>query len=163
MKTTTEKWIINVTNCTAWSYADTDEKAAEKLSEAIQYAKESAELCERNAVDYPTLAEMYERHAAEYKAARYEIMTFEEFQKRQRAKLIAGDPIEETAEEYNDALDILPPTHWVQIDGVSEFCMCEMLTGSYTTQHAHDLRTDKYYCKTVDVLDKSTWIHNYIR
>lgn len=160
---TNEKWIINVTNCTAYSYADTDEKAAEKLNEAIQYAKEYAELCEKNAANYPTLAEMYERHAAEYRAARYEIMSFEEFQKREREKLITGEPIEETAEEYNDALCVLPPVMWVTIDEVTEFCMSERLTGSYTTQHAHDSRTDKYYCKTVDMLDKSTWIHNYIR
>jgi hypothetical protein len=163
MKTTTEKWIINTTTCTAWSYTDTDEKAAAKMAEAIQYERECAERCEMHAANRPEDGDYWSKQAAQHRAAKFEIMSFEEFQKRQRAKLLAGDPIEETAEEYNDALDILPPTHWVQIDGISEFCMCEMLTGSYTTQHAHDLRTDKYYCKTVDVLDKSTWIHNYIR
>ncbi len=158
-----EKWIINITTCTAWGYTDTDEKATAKLREAEQYEKDSAELCESNATNYPSMSEYFKKQAEQHRAAKFEIMSFEEYQRRQREKLLAGDPIEETAEEYNNALDILPPAHWVTIDGVTEFCMSERYTGTYTTQHAHDLRTDKYYCKTVDMCDKSTWIHNYIR
>lgn len=159
----TEKWIINTTTCTAYSFTDTDEKATAKLLEATQYEKESAELCERHAKNYPERAEYWQKQAEAHRAAKFEIMSYEEFQKREREKLLAGDPIEETAEEYNYALDVLPPVHWVTIDGVSEFCMSERYTGTYTTQHAHDKRTNKYYCKTVDMCDKSTWIHNYIR
>lgn len=87
----------------------------------------------------------------------------EEFTKRQREKLLAGEPKEVTAEDWHDALDILPPVNWVQVDGVDEFCMSERLTAYYTTQYAHDLRSGKYYCKTVDMLDPKTWIHNYLR
>lgn len=68
-----------------------------------------------------------------------------------------------TAEDWHDALDILPPVNWVQVDGVDEFYMSERLTAYYTTQYAHDLRFGKYYCKTVDMLDPKTWIHNYLR
>lgn len=159
----TEKWIINTATLTAWNFTTSEEEAAAIMQRAIEHEAEWAERCESIAANRPEEADYWHRQAAQHRAAKFEIMTYEEFQRRQREKLLAGSPIEITAEEYQHSLEILPPEKWVTVDGVSEFCMCEHLTATYTTQCAHDLKTDKYYCKTVDSIDPTTWIHNFIR
>lgn len=163
MNTQNEKWIVNVTYTEAWSFTESEEEAATILKEAIRCEMEAAGLCERHANNYPENADYWNREAERHRAAKFEIMSYEEFTRRQREKYLAGEPIEVTAEERDDALNILPPVNWVQVDGVDEFCMSECLTACYTTQYAYDLRTGKYYCKTVDMFDSSTWIHNYLR
>ena len=69
---------------------------------------------------------------------------------------------EVTEEQFNAALDVLPPLKWCTIDGIEMFCISEMTDGTYTTQYAHNEHNGKYYCATVDVMDKSTWINNRI-
>ena len=163
MNTQNEKCIVNVTYTEAWSFTDSEGKAAVILEEAKKYEKEAAELCERHATNYPDNADYWKRQAERHRAAKFEIMSGEEFTKRQREKLLAGEPLEVTAEDWHYSLNVLPPENWVQVDGVDEFCMSERLTAYYTTQYAHDLRSGKYYCKTVDMYDPKTWIHNYLR
>lgn len=77
-------------------------------------------------------------------------------------KAILAKPIHEiTKEQYHDALNLLPPVNWYRVGDFEMFCMSERITGSYTTQYAHDTLTGKYYLKTVDMDDPSTWIHNF--
>lgn len=159
----TEKWIINTATLTAWNFTTSEEEAAEIMKRAVQHEADCAESCTRHAAEYPENADYWNKQAEQHRAAKFEVMTYEEFQRRQRAKLLAGDPIEITAEEYQHALEVLPPEQWVTIDGVTEFCMCEHITATYTTQCAKDCRNNKYYCKTVDSVDPSTWIHNFLK
>jgi len=84
------------------------------------------------------------------------VMTWEDYQEHEKRILLSDDLQEITEEQYNDALDVLPPLKWCQKNGVEMFCICEMYTGSYTTQYAK--AGGKYYTKMVDVLDDSTWI-----
>ena len=159
----TEKWIVNTHTLTAWNFTKSEEEALAILERAIQYEKECAERCESHAINHPDSSEYWKKQAEQHRAAKFEIMTYTEFQNRQREKLLAGDPQEITEDEYYEALDVLPPEKWVTIDGVSEFCMSEHYTANYTSQYAKDTRTNKFYCKTVDIFDSSTWIHNYLR
>lgn len=92
-----------------------------------------------------------------------QVITFDEFEKKQRKKLLSDKLTEITAEKFEDAFEVLPPLCWCTLDGVEMFCMSEMYSGTYTTQYAHDHRTGKYYSKMVDSEDKSTWIHNLLR
>ncbi len=92
-----------------------------------------------------------------------QVLSFDEFRRKQREKLISDELTDITAEDFEDAFDVLPPSDWCTIDGVEMFCMSERYIGTYTTQYAHDHKTDKYYCKMVDILDKSTWIHKILR
>lgn len=64
--------------------------------------------------------------------------------------------IEVTAERYDEMLNVLPPVHWQQADGVVRFCMSELLDGSITEQFAR--HGDRYWCRRVDVRDRATWI-----
>lgn len=77
-------------------------------------------------------------------------------------KAILAKPIYEiTKEKYNNALNLLPPVNWCRVGDFEMFCMSECITGSYTTQYAHDTLTGRYYLKTVDMDDPSTWTHNF--
>ena len=92
---------------------------------------------------------------------KYEIMTWKEFKEREREYLLDNTLKEITEEKYYEMLNVLPPIYDVVIDGVEMFCMCEMHTGTYTTQYAK--YNGKYYSKMVDVTDRTTWIHNSLR
>jgi hypothetical protein len=87
---------------------------------------------------------------------KYEVMHFDEFLKRKADRLLT--PIEEISEEnYYYALEVLPPMNWGVHNGISSFFMSEFTDGNYTSQYAK--RGGKYYCKTVNYYDKSTWIN----
>ena len=90
----------------------------------------------------------------------YKVTTFKEFEKLQREYYINKPLIEISEEEYNDALNVLPPLKWCTINGIEEFLMSEFYTGVYTTQYAR--YNNKYYCKIVDAYDQTTWIHNLL-
>lgn len=96
--------------------------------------------------------------AEDYRRADYRVMTYGDFLKLERDKILS-QPLEEiTADRFHEMLDVLPPLAWTQHNGVEMFCMMEFYTGSYTGQYAHDKRTGKYYTKLVDYRDRSTWI-----
>ena len=104
----------------------------------------------------------FSKRLAEVKNADYQLMTYDEYLKLMQKRFIDEATIKEvTEEDFNIALDILPPLHWCKIDGIEMFCMCEMTWGTYTTQYAHT-PDGKYYCTTVDSTDKNTWINNRV-
>jgi len=144
-----------------FTYCLPDEAEAER-ERAEQEARECVESYARHIVNHPKDKEYWQSMKEQYEAARYEVMSYEEFQRREREALLKPPMEPVTEEQYNDALDVLPPLYWVTCGGVEEFCMREMWTGSYTTQYAHVLDTDQYYSKMVDCRDKSTWIHNIL-
>ena len=75
----------------------------------------------------------------------YKVTTFEEFEKLQREYYLNKPLIEISEEEFDDALNVLPPLHWCTINGVNQFLMSEFDAGVYTTQYAKC--NNKYYCK----------------
>ena len=90
----------------------------------------------------------------------YKVTTFEEFEKLQREYYL-NKPLKEISEqEFDDALNVLPPLNWCTINEVNQFLMSEFYTGVYTTQYAR--YNNKYYCKIVDAYDSTTWIHNLL-
>lgn len=140
-----------------WTFCDA-ENALEEIARAQKDTERSILLCENNLKNYPGQADYWEKRIAEYKAAKYEVMTFGEFLDRQKKSMISGGVTETTEENYYEMLNVLPPLKWCTIDGVEMFCMSEMYTGTYTNQYA---RIDKkFYTAMVDITDQSTWIHN---
>ena len=96
------------------------------------------------------------------KKREYKVVTWNEYITLKRKRYIDNGEIKEvTEEQFNDALDVLPPLKWCTIDGIEMFCISEMTDGTYTAQYART-PDGKYYCATVDVMDKSTWINNRI-
>lgn len=103
----------------------------------------------------------FEERLETTKNKNYAVMTWDEFQEGQKKHLLDDELKEVTEEDYENALNILPPLMWCTVDGVEMFCMSEMYTGTFTTQYARC--NGKYYCKMVDCADKSTWIHNLLK
>lgn len=131
----------------------------EKAAAIIQKAqKEAAERARRFA---EIGGEYFEKCAENERRAKYELMTFDVFLSRQRAAILDCPLIEVTAEEFDDQLGILPPLHFVTIDGVTMFCMSEFYCGPYTAQYAQ--YNGKYYSKMVDAYDPETWIHKQLK
>lgn len=90
-------------------------------------------------------------------------MEYSEFQKIQREKLLSGELKEVSKEEYDNALNVLPPEYYVERNGIIMFCMSERYTETYTAQYAYDRKEKKYYVKTVDMMDSSTWIDEILK
>ena len=111
---------------------------------------------ERHSKNYPNSG--YESRLAALRKKSYQVMTCEEFALAERNFYINRPMTEITEERYYDMLNVLPPRCWTTLRGVEMFCMSEMLTGTYTDQYAKV--GDKYYNKIVDIIDRSTWIHN---
>ena len=87
--------------------------------------------------------------ASRFPRGGYLILPFEEavevVQKRQEEQY-CSPPIEVTAEQWDDALNVLPPRRWRHDGHVEGFCMSEFLTGNLT---AHYFRVGgKYYVAT---------------
>lgn len=127
-----------------------DKATAKAIEEVISYD----ELIK----DYPERAEYWRNCKKEYETAKYEMMTFNEYLSRQKKAMVSGEVKEVTEEDYNNALNCLPPLKWCQRDGFEMFCMREMYTGTYTTQYAE--KNGKFYSAMVDITDENTWIHN---
>lgn len=160
-ETEPEIWIINVYDMYPYTFCKGKDVAA-KIKEAQEHNANEVKKLEALLQQYPDHL-IFMSMLKTAKKARYEAMTWDEYVARQRAHLLAGEPQEVTEEQFMEQLDVLPPLHWCTINGIEMFCMSEMWSGSYTTQYAYDRSTGKYYSKTVDSEDRSTWINTYLR
>lgn len=151
---------VNGNFTSVWTFCDAD-NALEAIERAQKSAADNVATYEGHIKNYPDRAEYWRSRKAEYENAKYEVMSFDEFLERQKKSLTSGEVTETTEENFNEMLNILPPMKWCTIDGVEMFCMSEMYTGTYTSQYARI--GNKYYTAMVDVLDKSTWIHNRLK
>ena len=141
------------------------ESTEEAEARGLAYYKEWAQKTREYSVLFDDDSAYWHNQADSYDkkvAAGCRVMSLDDFRKLQKKRLLLGDPEEITAEKFDEMLNILPPLKWVTINNIEMFCMCEMYTGSYTTQYAHDKKNNKYYSKMVDVLDRSTWLHNFL-
>ena len=143
-----------------YTFCDAD-GALEAIEKAQKSAAENIATYESHIKNYPNQADYWRSCIAEYEKAKYEVMTFGEFLERQKKAMVSGEVTETTEEQFEYALNVLPPLKWCTIAGVEMFCMSEMYTGTYTNQYARI--GDKYYTAMVDVTDTSTWIHERLK
>lgn len=151
---------VNGNYAHVWAFCDAD-NALEVIEKAQKSATETVARYESHIKKYPNQADYWKNCKAEYENAKYEVMTFGEYLKRQKIAMTSGEVTETTAEQYNYALNVLPPLQWCTIAGVEMFCMSEMYTGTYTNQYAKI--GDKYYTAMVDLYDLDTWIHKRLK
>ncbi len=159
MRTIEYVW-VNTTDFSAVTYGYTLEELNEKIVRSKERIEETKQSYRNHAIDYPNNAEMWQGYLDRLESAEYEIMTFDEYWKR-HDQYYCDMPVKEISEErYDEMLNILPPMCWCTIDGVTMFCMSEMLSGNITAQYG---KCDgKFYCKNVDVYNKETWLHKVI-
>ena len=145
---------VNAGFLSIYAFCDPENAAAE-IAKAQKVAAKEAEHFSIMSV---TPGDYFDEIAQKAKNAKYEFISYEEYERRQRQALL-DDPVKEIdAETYEEMLDVLPPLYYVTINGVTMFCMSEMYTATYTTQYAK--AGGHYYSAMVDAADKSTWIHN---
>lgn len=148
---------VDIKHCSAYGFLQDGETKDQLLQRANDSKAQDIASWTKNIEQYPDV-EDFKNYLKSAHEKEYVIMTWEEFKQFQKSFLLIGELTEITAEIFDDMLNVLPPLHWTEHNGVEMFCMSEMYTGTYTNQYAHDKRTGKYYTKMVDSSNRSTWI-----
>ena len=133
----------------------------ESIKRAQQFYKDEIALLEKNLITAPNMADDWNRgikRAKETLSQGFEAVTFDEYFEREKKRVVTGEIHEITAEEYDYALNVLPPLNYTHGEGFAFFFMSERWTLSFTNQYYYDRENGKYYSKMVDLYDKSTWI-----
>lgn len=141
-----------------YTYEKTREKAEESCAEAQRKNAQELVLFAEYAERYEKDKEYWLNRIERERNVEYVVTTLKEFYRIQREKALALPVREVTEEDWDYALNVLPPEKWCRINGVEMFCMSEFDYGVYTSQYAR--AGGKYYTATVDYFDQSTWIHN---
>ena len=145
--------------CICWDM--TEQGIADKINYAREYDERGLRGLERNKENYPNMNNFWDEQITKTKArlaGGYEALTVEDHVAREKSRLVTGKVKEITEDEFNYALDCLPPIKWYQNERYSMFCIREMWTFSFTNQYIYDKVHDKYYTTMVDIKDESTWL-----
>lgn len=153
------KKLIVSNYCNIYTFCE-EGKEQEGLNKAIQANEKDISLYQKHLVNYPERADYWKEQLEQAQNKTYSVMTWEEFNQYEKGTYLKGKPKEISEEQFNDALNVLPPLKWCTINGIEEFLMSEFYTDSYTNQYAR--KGSKYYVKMVDAKDKSTWLHNLL-
>ena len=164
-KMNTERVIFNNQTLQSFDFLKDNEADEKAIARAVAFYTEELNRLNDLADTFPD-NEYWQNRITETQAildAGFSVLPYEIWLNKKN-KSYTDRPIKEiTAEEYNDALDILPPIRWCTIDNITMFCMSEMYDGSITSQYARDNQTGEYYTKLVDIYDQSTWIHKALK
>lgn len=156
---TNEEVLIVSSSLYVYEYA-MRKKAYTKLMKARSNHNDSIKRLKQLMYLHPKETDRYKKRIEEESKITFSIMTKKEFEKAEREEYLKGHPKKSSKEDFEYALNILPPMMHVVIGGVELFLMREFYTGTYTNQYAKD--GNNYYVKMVDANDRSTWIHNMI-
>lgn len=155
-------FVVSRVYCECWDIVDNDtEKVLNAINRATEFYKRDVELYKSHIVDYPDRKDYWQKQlerCEEMLNGGWEGVSFDEYNKRQREKWVSKEAKEITEEQWDYALNVLPPLNWHRCDECQFFFMQEFLSGNFTEEYYHDYKSGKYYCKTVDYTDKSTWI-----
>lgn len=154
--------VVDVEHISLYSFSNDMVGAEEKLQKALDQQIESINTWEKHCKTYNNRQDLV-NYLTEAQNKKYEIMTFNEFLELQRNYYLNKPLTEITEDEFHEMLNVLPPLKWTTRNNIEMFCMSEMLTGSFTSQYLHDRDNNKFYHKTVDILDSTTWGYNFIQ
>lgn len=84
------------------------------------------------------------------------IMDLDRWIELRQTKAVNVPPIEITEEEYEEALNCLPPMQWERESNISRFCMSEFTFASVTQQYSK--YKGRYYTKPVIYRRRNTYI-----
>ncbi len=136
-----------------------------EVSTNIERAKESYEkdkaLYESHLVNYPNMSDHWQFQLDKTNKilqSGFRAVTWEEYCKLQRDKWLSKEPKEITQEEYDYALNVLPPKRWIRNERYSMFFIGECTTMTFYGQYLYDKESGKYYYAMADICDESTWL-----
>lgn len=156
--------VVDVPNVQIYAFTVSGWPTPRTAEEVLNAARKStAESIQRitqiiESGDYESDRGYWESRLAQEKARSYAVMTYGEWLDFEREKLLTPEMVEITKQDYENALNVLPPRNWHTRNNIEEFCSREMYSGTYTTQYAFQLVTGRYFAKMVDCADSSTWL-----
>lgn len=160
--------VVDTSTCTLYDFTASSWRGPRTPEEVLKAAQNSAADDIRryenilNSGRYDDRKEYWTECLEAAKARTFSTMTYGDFLNAQRERLLS-DPMQEiTEQQFDDALNVLPPLAWHTRHNVEEFCSREFETGSYTMQYAYSLVQNKHYAKLVDYSDPSTWISSIL-
>ena len=157
-----ELCIADINHMSIYSFSNSIEGAKEKLQQALDQQIKSINTWSGHCEKYPD-TESFKNYLTEAQNKKYEIMTYKEYEQLEKDYYLNKPLTEITEDEFHEMLNVLPPLKWCTKNNIEMFCMSEMLTGSFTSQYLHDRDNNKFYHKTVDILDSTTWGYNFIQ
>lgn len=156
-----ELCVVDINNMWIYSFSDNMEKTEKKLQDALTRQEKDIQTWTNHVENYPD-ADKFKNYLTQAQNKKYKIMTYDEYLQLEK-DYWTNKPLKEiTEDEFHEMLNVLPPIKWTTKNNIEMFCMSEMTTGTYTSQYLHDRSTNKFYHKTVDILDQSTWGYNYL-
>lgn len=137
------------------------EDAEKEIERAKKFYEDDLALVTSHKQNYPDNADYWQARIEEYSSilkSGFEAITFEEYVKREREIWLSKEPKEITLEEWDYALNVLPPKKWIRNERYSQFFIGECTTMTFYGQYIKDFSTGKCYYALADVYDESTWL-----
>lgn len=131
------------------------------INGAREFYQRHAEWYEQSLNEKPNTADYWQQRLEVCRnilKAGFKAVTWEEYLKLQRDKWLSKEPTEITKEDFENALEVLPPKKWIQNERYSMFFIGECTTMTFYGQYLHDKVSGKYYTALTDILDESTWL-----
>lgn len=141
--------------------ACSENEVEKAIDDAKHFYENDIKLFERNLISCPEMTEHWQKELEtthEILKAGFEVITPEEYRNRERKRWLSTEAEESTAEDFNYALNVLPPLNWIRNDRYSMFHVGECYTMSFYRQYLYDRETKKYYTALTDITDESTWL-----
>lgn len=155
-----DRFIVNLFNNESFTLCKIDEVDA-SIKRAQEFYANDVETYKHHLIYFPNMSDHWQKQLEICESvlkAGFEAITWEEYVKRQREKWLSKEPKEITREEYDYALNVLPPKVWIQNERYSMFFIGECTTMTYYGQYLYDKVAGKYYTALTDMYDKSTWL-----
>lgn len=145
--------VVDTSTCTLYDFTASSWRGPRTPEEVLKAAQNSAADDVRryenilNSGGYDDRKEYWTECLEAAKARTFSTMTYGDFLNAQRERLLS-DPMQEiTEQQFDDALNVLPPLAWHTRHNVEEFCSREFETGSYTMQYAYSLVQGNTICR----------------
>ncbi len=155
-----DRLIVNLFNNECFTMCKTEEVDA-NIKRAQEFYANDVETYKHHLIDCPNMSDHWQKQLEVCEAvlkSGFEAITWKEYVKRQREKWLSKEPKEITREDYDEALNVLPPKKWIQNERYSMFFIGECTTMTYYGQYLYDKKTGKYYTALTDICDRSTWL-----
>ena len=155
-----DKLIINNYSLEVFTGCNDDEIES-AIERAVAFYNKDLQIYKSHLVEWPNMADHWQSQIDKNEKmlpAGFRAVSFEEYQEIERQKFMDTEAKEITEEQFDDALNVLPPVNWIQTDTLSMFHIAEADTGTLHGQYLHDKTNGKYYFAVTDICDRSTWI-----
>lgn len=155
-----ERLIVNLSDFESFTICKIED-VDEEINRAREFYQKDAESYKKLLINDPNMSDYWQFHIEACKdilKAGFKAVTWEEYLKLQRDKWLSKEPKEITREDFENALEVLPPKNWIQNERYSMFFIGECTTMTFFGQYLYDKVSGKYYTALTDIYDESTWL-----